>query len=38
MPAIVVDASALSALGCVPPAEYEANLYRETVPAQAGTQ
>ena len=27
-----------SAIGYVPPAEYEANLYRGTVPAEAGTQ
>ena len=27
-----------SAIGYVPPAEYEANLYRGTVPAKAGTQ
>ena len=27
-----------SAIGYVPPAEYEANLYRRTVPAEAGTQ
>ena len=27
-----------SAIGYVPPAEYEANLYRGTVPTEAGTQ
>ena len=27
-----------SAIGYVPPTEYEANLYRGTVPAEAGTQ
>ena len=27
-----------SAIGCVPPAEYGASQYRETVPAGAGTQ
>ena len=27
-----------SAIDYVPPAEYEANLYRGTVPAEAGTQ